>query len=202
MNGPSTVRRRNPPFCRQAGDVLGCGHRVHDKMSAGSERGGRSGGACRARLHDRQPKDCAAGEVEPIGRRGNPADPPTRKAVITLRGRAATDHVDAARETKALAMIREWKIVGGLSVNKASDSAGRPKRPKKPGIAERCLPGSGPLCQLMPCIIGGAAISPSSSEDRLRQSPTQSAAIWPRCPAGASTARRVSSRGGSAWVKT
>lgn len=33
------------------------------------------------------------------------------------------------------------------------------------------------------------------------QSPDQSVVISPLCPSGASTARRASSRGGSAWVK-
>lgn len=45
-----------------------------------------------------------------VKRRASAADKRVREAIITPRGKAATDAVDAAREEIALAMFRDWPL--------------------------------------------------------------------------------------------
>jgi DNA-binding MarR family transcriptional regulator len=45
-----------------------------------------------------------------VDRRESPADKRVREAIITPRGKAATDAVDAAREQIALTMFRDWSV--------------------------------------------------------------------------------------------
>jgi DNA-binding MarR family transcriptional regulator len=45
-----------------------------------------------------------------VDRRPGSADKRVREAVITARGKDATDKVDAAREQMALAMFRDWPL--------------------------------------------------------------------------------------------
>jgi DNA-binding MarR family transcriptional regulator len=77
-------------------------------------------------------------ELGLVRRRSNTADGRVREAVITRRGKAATDAVDAARERMALALFRNWRrsdfdalvrLVGKLAhgMNEA-----RPHRPTLP----------------------------------------------------------------------
>lgn len=73
--------------------------------------------------------------LEQIGlveRRASASDKRVREAVITARGKAATDALDAARETLALSLFRDWerddfddlirlmkKLVEGMSATSA-----------------------------------------------------------------------------------
>ncbi|MFY0577497.1 MarR family winged helix-turn-helix transcriptional regulator [Cystobacter fuscus] len=49
-------------------------------------------------------------ELGLVDRRAGSADKRVREAIITPRGKAATDAVDAAREEMALTMFRDWTL--------------------------------------------------------------------------------------------
>ncbi|MFC3569925.1 MarR family winged helix-turn-helix transcriptional regulator [Paracoccus simplex] len=48
-------------------------------------------------------------EIGLVERRASPSDKRVREAVITTKGKAATDAVDAAREKMVLSLFKDWK---------------------------------------------------------------------------------------------
>jgi DNA-binding MarR family transcriptional regulator len=71
-------------------------------------------------------------ELGLVERRAGAADRRVREAIITSRGKSATDALDAARETMALYLFREWsrddlaelvRLMGKLALDMAKEPA-------------------------------------------------------------------------------
>ncbi|HEX7781976.1 MAG TPA: MarR family transcriptional regulator [Sphingobium sp.] len=74
-------------------------------------------------------------ELGLISRRKSPSDRRTREAVVTARGRAATDAVDGARERLALELFHDWR-------HDDFDQLARLLRTLADGLADTPAPGS------------------------------------------------------------